>query len=226
MRHRLSAHVVARPLPLSAWLWVIQQVWQRGRSGRGGSDAVDARVRRVCALIAALWVLSGADLLFTLWAHLFTPFHEMNPIARSMLVSGQYTTLVLFKLVATGVAHAIFWRLRGRARSEAALWLMVGVFVALAMRWSMYTHGAIAATDLPDSLTAPSITTSAVSTPALSTPALSTPAVSGPALSSPAILDTQSSAPAFARPASAALRVGSAHVTPGVEDDASLLAAR
>ena len=35
-------------------------------------------------LIAVLWLLSLADLIFTLWAHLFTHFQELNPIARAL----------------------------------------------------------------------------------------------------------------------------------------------
>jgi hypothetical protein len=43
----------------------------------------DRRPRRVGELIGILWMLALADLVFTLWAHTFTPFIEMNPLARA-----------------------------------------------------------------------------------------------------------------------------------------------
>jgi hypothetical protein len=102
------------------------------------------RDRRVFKLIATLWVLSLADLVFTLWAHYFTPFHELNPLARYFLVQNLIPSLVLFKLVVTAIGASIFWRLREHARAEAALWAIVGVYVALAFRWSAYTTAAMA----------------------------------------------------------------------------------
>ena len=103
-----------------------------------------ARVRRMAQAIGVLWLLSVADLVFTLWAHLFTPFHEMNPIAAAMLDADQLATLVLFKLILTTVGATIFWRLRGYSRAEFALWLVVAAYVVLAFRWSNYTTGIMA----------------------------------------------------------------------------------
>ena len=101
------------------------------------------RPRRVAELLAILWILAIADLLFTLWAHFFTPFYEMNPLAHYMLRNNLIPSLILFKLVVTAIGSQIFWRLRRFARAEAALWLMTGVYVALAMQWSNYTRGAM-----------------------------------------------------------------------------------
>ena len=102
------------------------------------------RARRVGQLIGVLWLLGLADLLFTLWAHFFTAFHELNPVANLMLQNNLVPTLILFKLVVTAIGTGIFWRLRNLARAEAALWAMVGVYVALAFRWSDYTVNALA----------------------------------------------------------------------------------
>ena len=102
------------------------------------------RHRRVAHLIALLWMLSLWDLFFTLWAHFFTPFHELNPVANFMLQRGLVPSLILFKLVVTAIGTRIFWRLREHARAELALWAVVGVYFMLAMRWSDYTSTAMA----------------------------------------------------------------------------------
>lgn len=102
------------------------------------------RTWRVAQLIALLWVLSLADLLFTLWAHWFTPFNELNPIARALLESQSFAGLVAMKIGLTGVGAGIFWFLRRYALAELALWALVGVYVLLALRWSDYTVAAMA----------------------------------------------------------------------------------
>ena len=107
-------------------------------------DGSRARSRRVAQGICVLWVLSLADLVFTLWAHLFTPFHELNPLAKALLEGDQLAALVLLKLILTTVGATIFWRLRGHARAELGLWLVVAAYVLLAMRWSSYTVGVMA----------------------------------------------------------------------------------
>jgi hypothetical protein len=107
-------------------------------------DYGPARTRRVAQGIFVLWLLSVADLFFTLWAHLFTPFHEANPLAAALLDTDQLAALILLKLILTTVGATIFWRLRGHGRAEAALWLVVAAYVFLALRWSTYTTGIMA----------------------------------------------------------------------------------
>ena len=104
----------------------------------------DRRHRRVAELIAILWMLSLADLCFTLWAHFWTPFNELNPLAHYMLSRNLVPTLILYKLVVTGIGTHIFWRLRNHGRAEIALWGVVGAYIILAMRWSAYTSSALA----------------------------------------------------------------------------------
>jgi len=103
----------------------------------------DPRSRRMGELLATLWVLALADLFFTLWAHFFTPFHELNPLARTLLGQNLIPSLVIYKLTITLLGTAIFWRLRGYRRAEIALLAVVIVYVLLAMRWSDYTQGAV-----------------------------------------------------------------------------------
>jgi len=108
------------------------------------SSTPRARTRRMAQGICVLWLLSVADLFFTLWAHLFTPFHEVNPLAAAFLDSDRLAALVLMKLILTTVGATIFWRLRDHSRAEAALWLVVAAYVLLAVRWSAYTTGVMA----------------------------------------------------------------------------------
>lgn len=104
----------------------------------------ERRHRRMAELIAVLWLLSLADLFFTLWAHFFTPFNELNPLANFMLSRGLVPSLILFKLVVTAIGTRIFWRLRHHGRAEMALWALVGVYVLLTVQWSHYTTSALA----------------------------------------------------------------------------------
>src|SRR6185312_13524488 len=45
----------------------------------------ETRSRRIAVLLGVLWLLAFADLFFTVWAHQFTRFEELNPIARRIL---------------------------------------------------------------------------------------------------------------------------------------------
>lgn len=103
------------------------------------ATAAARRTCRVVPLLTALWALSMADLYFTLWAHHYTPFLELNPLARWMLLSGSIGLLVAYKVGLTGLAASVFWRLRRYARAELALWLVVGVYLMLAVQWANYT---------------------------------------------------------------------------------------
>lgn len=105
-----------------------------------------SRARRVTQGIAILWLLSLSDLFFTLWAHTFTPFDELNPIAAVMLNQGLLGVLVTMKVGLTFLGVTIFWRLRGHGRAEMAMWACVVVYVLLTIRWSGYTVGVMALT--------------------------------------------------------------------------------
>ena len=102
------------------------------------------RPRRVAELIGVVWLLAIADLFFTLWAHSFTPFDELNPFAAMLLNQGLFGLLVTLKIGMTFVGVTIFWRLRGHGRAELAMWAVVLVYVLLAIRWSGYTVGVMA----------------------------------------------------------------------------------
>ena len=98
-----------------------------------------SRGRRIAELLIVLCVLSLADLIFTVWAQLFTQFYELNPLARTILSHHAIFTLVVLKVMLTALGAAIFWHLRRYWRAELGLWIVVGVYVMLAFRWNTYT---------------------------------------------------------------------------------------
>lgn len=99
----------------------------------------DHRARRTGQLIALIAALSLCDLAFTLWAHSFTPFHELNPFARRLLQGGMTTTLIAAKLALTVIGCGIFWRLRDRPGAEVGIWTVAAAYVLLTLRWADYT---------------------------------------------------------------------------------------
>ena len=101
------------------------------------------RYRRVWKLLGVIWVLSLADLFFTIWADRFTLFYELNPIARHLLRQGATGALISYKLLSMLVGTVIFWCTRRHGRTEIALWGLVFVYVALLLRWNRYTTGVL-----------------------------------------------------------------------------------
>jgi hypothetical protein len=97
------------------------------------------RHRRMFQLIAFLWLCSAADLFLTVWAHRFTPFLEMNPLARGLLETGAIGLLIVYKAAMTLLGSSLLWWNRKHGRAELALWGMVFVHILLAIRWSHYT---------------------------------------------------------------------------------------
>ena len=125
---------VLTPRPYPSWV------------GRVFHWAGHYRDRQTGALVAALWVLSLADLVFTLWAHRFTTcFGELNPVADALLQRNLIPSVVLLKLVTTTIGATIFWRLRTHTHARLALWMLVLAYVALLLQWSNYTDLAMAA---------------------------------------------------------------------------------
>ena len=104
----------------------------------------NSRTRRTIALIALIWLLALADLFFTMWAHQFTPFFELNPLARPFIQHNEMLLLALVKVFSTGISTGIFWVLRRHARAEWGLWVSVLIYFALMVRWNHYTDQILA----------------------------------------------------------------------------------
>jgi hypothetical protein len=97
------------------------------------------RTQRTIELITIVWLLALSDLFFTIWAHLFTPLKELNPLANELLQHHRIGSLAVAKILLTALGTAIFWFLRKYSRAEISLWAIMFIYVALTVRWSDYT---------------------------------------------------------------------------------------
>ena len=97
--------------------------------------------RRALQLLLLIWCLSLCDLFLTIWAHVYTPFYEVNPLARLMLSQHRYGVLAAFKIVMTFAGTTLFYRLRNHDRAQTALWGMSICYLLLMIKWWQYTNG-------------------------------------------------------------------------------------
>src|SRR5450759_1927355 len=109
---------------------------QDGQSQCLAPPARPVRARRVLAMLLALVVLNGLDLLLTLSQVGRGNFVELNPLANSLL--GSAAGLVLFKLALVGGSSAVFFRFRRQRITEIACLLLCSAYGVLAIRWGVY----------------------------------------------------------------------------------------
>lgn len=102
----------------------------------GGAQA---RARRVAMLVAAVVVLSIADLYFTLIFLLNTGMIEANPVARLVIQQGSPWLLAVWKLALVLVPAGIFLAFRTRRLAEAGAWVCFIALAALTVQWKVYT---------------------------------------------------------------------------------------
>ncbi len=95
------------------------------------------RGRRVVLLLAAVWLLNGFDLTFTLIANAHGRFLEMNPVA-AVLLSGPALAVVIYKAALVAFGTAILLWVRRHSISELACWFLLATNVYVAVRWSLY----------------------------------------------------------------------------------------
>ena len=95
------------------------------------------RTRRVLWVLAAVWVLNMFDLGFTIVAHVYGHFTELNPIAASML-SGPWYHLATFKFVTLAAGTIILLMLARHKVAELGSWLLLATYVFVAARWYRY----------------------------------------------------------------------------------------
>ncbi len=96
-----------------------------------------SRPRRILILLAAVWILNGFDLGFTILAQLQGTLTELNPVARHLLPYGA-VALLLYKLVALGIGTAVLWRCRHHASAEIGTWVALAVYVGVSLRWHVF----------------------------------------------------------------------------------------
>ena len=97
------------------------------------------RGRRVVVLLAAIFVLSMADLAATLANLHSTGMVEANPVARFVIERGDSWGLAAYKLATVGICIALLFRLRHHVQGEAASWVGLAILAGLSFYWGHYT---------------------------------------------------------------------------------------
>jgi hypothetical protein len=123
--------VVPGPIAFPSFRWPVRAT---------AADAGARRVRRMAALIAAIAVLSAADLYITLLYLGSVGMSEANPLARWVMATSSTGFLVWWKSLSVGLACAIFWTTRRHRSAEAAAWACCALLVWLTVRWTAYSH--------------------------------------------------------------------------------------
>jgi uncharacterized membrane protein len=118
----------ATTLHLSAHLVMTPENWSR-------------RNHRLLVLLAAIVVLSMADLAITL-THLQTiGMIEANPVAAFLIrESGSAWTLALFKSCTVALCVTLLFALRRSRFAEVGAWTAIIVLVGLSIQWHIYTE--------------------------------------------------------------------------------------
>ncbi|MFH1746041.1 MAG: DUF5658 family protein [Planctomycetota bacterium] len=98
------------------------------------------RPRRIAVLMISIWVLSAADLAFTLQEADSLYFTEMNPIAARLLDSPAHA-LVLYKLTLLMTGTVILTFLWRHTVAELACWFLLASCFYVAVRWYAYYEG-------------------------------------------------------------------------------------
>jgi len=92
------------------------------------------RGRRICLLVAAIWIMNAFDLFMTLHAHGHGLLAETNPIARYLLVQGPLA-LIMFKILFAGFGGCVLLCNRHHVLAEYMAWLAVAVNLSVAVCW-------------------------------------------------------------------------------------------
>jgi len=124
----VSIHRIA-----ATWSWPQATEPPRRRSAFGWL----VRPRRVLLVLAAMWVLNLFDLGFTLVEAGRSHFHELNPVAARFLAQPSYV-LAAYKAILVGLGSTILLALARRRIAELTAWFLLGVYILVAIRWSLY----------------------------------------------------------------------------------------
>jgi hypothetical protein len=99
-----------------------------------------ATARRLGVVLAAVAVLSAADLVFTLMFMRTTGLFEQNPLVCMLArATDSPVAIALYKALTVGVAVALLYRLRASRLAEGAAWFSLAVLVSLSIQWLRYS---------------------------------------------------------------------------------------
>lgn len=99
-----------------------------------------ARSRRVVSLLAAVVLMSIADLEMTLGFATSGGFLEANPIAHFIMQHGSVSAVAAWKLLTILFFSLILYRARKTTVAEYAAWFCFVAMLWLMLRWNGYTE--------------------------------------------------------------------------------------
>jgi hypothetical protein len=91
----------------------------------------------VLLAVAAIWIISVLDLGYTLLESLNSGFVELNPVAAG-LIGGSTATLVSYKLTLLLISTTVLLICRRHRVAELGCWLLLSVYVYVALCWCSY----------------------------------------------------------------------------------------
>jgi hypothetical protein len=101
---------------------------------------VDTRSVRVGVLLAAIAILNGLDLLYTLFAQNIGMLDEMNPVTAGLLGQGFYGSAISFKIIMVICGLGILWKLRYSRLALPACWGLLITYVWLGTVWVQWVR--------------------------------------------------------------------------------------
>ncbi|MCK6484615.1 MAG: hypothetical protein HUU22_02540 [Phycisphaerae bacterium] len=101
-------------------------------------DWLARRPVRVGLLLMAVALLNGFDLTFTIMACRLGPFIELNPLAASVIDTGNYTALTFYKIGLVAAGSFILWQFRAYRISEVGCWMLALLYTGVSLRWFRY----------------------------------------------------------------------------------------
>lgn len=115
-----------------------------------------SRPLRMAIIIGALWLTNAFDVTMTLVAHGQGVLHETNPVGVWLLNVGP-PALFLYKFTMVLIGTTLLWRVHRHPIAESTAWMILGIYVIVAMRWCDYydVYLALGNLDLVHSLNVP-----------------------------------------------------------------------
>ncbi len=101
---------------------------------------LDSRSVRVGVLLAAIAILNGIDLIYTLFAHNIGMLDEMNPVTAALFGSGFYDSAIGFKIIMVGCGLGILWKLRYSRLAIPACWVLLLTYMWLGTVWVQWVR--------------------------------------------------------------------------------------
>lgn len=106
------------------------------------------RARRILLALAGVWMINALDLGYTLLESLNSGFIELNPVA-ARLIGGSAATLVGYKLGLLLVSSTILLIYRRHRVAELGCWLLLAVYLHVAICWWCYYEHRLTSFDDP-----------------------------------------------------------------------------